>query len=188
LRDRLGVNLAWGGDSRILDNGTDIDPSMTPYEAGLGAYVHLDKGDFIGRDALQNASREPLLLGLKCEKTVPLVGLEVYDADEAVAQMTIGAWSPYLDCGIGYVRFREPGKWVGRELTLRNNEWKFSSLRDRRPTVLRCRKAHSARAGSQNSVGARSAHSLLVLRKSPIRICLPNPVPFMSRSSVSGSG
>jgi len=120
LRDRLGVNLAWGGDSRILDNGTDIDPSMTPYEAGLGAYVHLDKGDFIGRDALQNASREPLLLGLKCEKTVPLVGLEVYDADEAVAQMTIGAWSPYLDCGIGYVRFREPGKWVGRDLTLRD--------------------------------------------------------------------
>ncbi|MBL8078274.1 MAG: FAD-dependent oxidoreductase [Anaerolineales bacterium] len=31
---------------------TDLTPSETPYEAGLGFCVHLDKGDFIGRDAL----------------------------------------------------------------------------------------------------------------------------------------
>jgi glycine cleavage system aminomethyltransferase T len=111
-------------EAGILDNGTDIDPSMTPFEAGLGGFVHLDKGDFIGRDALQNASREPLLLGLKCEQTVPLVGLEVYDSSERVGGMTIGAWSPYLDCGIGYVRFRKPGHWVGRELSLRDKDGK----------------------------------------------------------------
>jgi aminomethyltransferase len=117
--DVMSIRRIEGG---ILDNGTDIDPSMTPFEAGLGAFVHLDKGDFIGRDALQNASREPLLMGLKCKKAVPLVGLEVYDSDEPVAQMTIGAWSPYLDCGIGYVRFRKPGEWVGRELILRDKD------------------------------------------------------------------
>jgi aminomethyltransferase len=117
--DSMGIRRIEGG---ILDNGTDLLPSMTPYEAGLGAFVQLDKGDFIGRDALQKASREPLLMGLKCEKTVPLVGLEVFDAGEPVAQLTIGAWSPYLDCGIGYVRFRNPGKWVGRELTLHDKD------------------------------------------------------------------
>jgi aminomethyltransferase len=117
--DVMGIRRIEGG---ILDNGTDIDPSMTPFEAGLGAFVHLDKGDFIGRDALQNAGREPLLMGLKCKKAVPLVGLEVYDSGEPVAQMTIGAWSPYLDCGIGYVRFRKPGEWVGRELILRDKD------------------------------------------------------------------
>ncbi|MFN8411323.1 MAG: FAD-dependent oxidoreductase [Anaerolineales bacterium] len=31
---------------------TDLTPSETPYEAGLGFCVHLDKGDFIGREAL----------------------------------------------------------------------------------------------------------------------------------------
>jgi glycine cleavage system aminomethyltransferase T len=117
--DVMSIRRIEGG---ILDNGTDIDPSMTPYEAGLGAFVHLDKKDFIGREALQRANREPLLLGLKCEKAVPLVGLEVYDADEAVARMTIGAWSPYLDCGIGYVRFREHRGWLGRELILRDED------------------------------------------------------------------
>ena len=37
--------------------GSDITPDDTPYEAGLGFAVKLDKGDFIGRDAL--AGREP---------------------------------------------------------------------------------------------------------------------------------
>ncbi len=32
--------------------GADISPEDTPYEAGLGFAVKLDKGDFVGRDAL----------------------------------------------------------------------------------------------------------------------------------------
>lgn len=44
-------------DSLRLEKGyryytTDVTPLETPYEAGLGFCVHLDKGDFIGRDAL----------------------------------------------------------------------------------------------------------------------------------------
>jgi 4-methylaminobutanoate oxidase (formaldehyde-forming) len=37
---------------------TDITPSETPYEAGLGFCVHLDKGDFIGREALVKQKAE----------------------------------------------------------------------------------------------------------------------------------
>ncbi len=36
----------------------DITPSETPYEAGLGFCVHLDKGDFIGREALLKQKAE----------------------------------------------------------------------------------------------------------------------------------
>ena len=39
--------------------GADITPDETPYEAGLGFAVKLDKGDFLGRDALV-AAQEPL--------------------------------------------------------------------------------------------------------------------------------
>jgi glycine cleavage system T protein len=44
-------------DSLRLEKGyryytTDVTPLETPYEAGLGFCVHLDKGDFIGREAL----------------------------------------------------------------------------------------------------------------------------------------
>jgi aminomethyltransferase len=36
----------------ILGNLTDITPDMTPFEAGLAPFVDMEKGDFIGRDAL----------------------------------------------------------------------------------------------------------------------------------------
>lgn len=44
-------------DSLRLEKGyryytADVTPLETPYEGGLGFCVHLDKGDFIGRDAL----------------------------------------------------------------------------------------------------------------------------------------
>jgi glycine cleavage system aminomethyltransferase T len=44
-------------DSLRLEKGyryytTDVTPLETPYEAGLGFCVHLDKGDFIGKEAL----------------------------------------------------------------------------------------------------------------------------------------
>ncbi len=50
-------------DSLRLEKGfryftTDLTPSETPYEAGLGFCVHLDKGDFIGRDALVKQKAE----------------------------------------------------------------------------------------------------------------------------------
>ncbi len=52
-------------DSLRLEKGyryytTDVTPLETPYEAGLGFCVHLDKGDFIGRDALVEARKNGL--------------------------------------------------------------------------------------------------------------------------------
>ena len=46
--------------------GADITPDETPYEAGLGFAVKLDKGDFLGRDALVAAQDEPLERKLAC--------------------------------------------------------------------------------------------------------------------------
>jgi 4-methylaminobutanoate oxidase (formaldehyde-forming) len=40
--------------------GAELSPDFTPWEAGLGFAVKLDKGDFIGREALSRASRDAL--------------------------------------------------------------------------------------------------------------------------------
>ncbi len=109
-------------EAGILDNGTDMDPSMTPYEAGLGAFVDLDKQGFVGREALLDADRRSLLFGLTCAGDVPFAGLELLDGDAVVGRMTAGAWSPFLDCGVGYVRFASPGDWLGETLSLRTRE------------------------------------------------------------------
>ncbi len=58
------------GGYRVLDSlrmekgyrymGTDLTAGDTPYEAGLGFCVALDKGSFVGRDALAAAAVQPL--------------------------------------------------------------------------------------------------------------------------------
>lgn len=108
-------------EAAILDNGTDMDMSMTPYQAGLGTFIDLNKEDFTGRAALLEADRRPLLFGLKCE-AVPDMDYEILDGQHVVGYVTGGAWSPYLQSGIGYVRFNEPGQWAGRTLSLKVEE------------------------------------------------------------------
>jgi aminomethyltransferase len=103
----------------ILGNTTDMDASMTPFEAGLGAFVDLEKGDFIGRDALVDADRRPLLFGLTCASATPSSGSEILDGEAVVGHITAGVPSPTLGLGIGYARFTGPDDWVGRRMGLR---------------------------------------------------------------------
>jgi aminomethyltransferase len=109
-------------EAAILDNGTDMDMTMTPFQAGLGTFVDLDKGDFVGRAALQSADRRTLLFGLKCAARLPDMSDQVLDGSRTVGRITAGAWSPYLGTGIGYVRFNEAGDWARRTLSLKNEE------------------------------------------------------------------
>lgn len=112
----LTVRRIEGG---ILGNLTDMDATMTPFEAGLARFVHMDKGDFIGRDALVGKDTRSCLFGLTCETATPSAGSAVVDGEHAVGWITAGVPSLTLGLGIGYVRFRTPGDWVGRTLGLR---------------------------------------------------------------------
>lgn len=72
------------GGYRVLDSlriekgyryfGTDLTPNDTPYEAGLGFCVALDKGDFVGRDVLALARDE----GMRQRMRTLAVGDEEY--------------------------------------------------------------------------------------------------------------
>lgn len=103
-------------EAGILDNITDFDHTMTPFAAGLGPFIHMDKPDFVGRAALENADRRVRLLGVTCAAGTPAFGGAVMENGQQVGHVTAAAWSPTLDCGIGYVRFDEPGDWVGKTL------------------------------------------------------------------------
>ena len=108
-------------EAGILDNGTDFDMSMTPFDAGLGAFVDLEKEGFIGRAALLEASRTKRLFGLKCADAIPGYRNEIADGEDVVGTVTAGAWSPYLEAGIGYARFNAPGSWTGRTLSVKTD-------------------------------------------------------------------
>ena len=103
----------------IFGNLTDIDTTMTPFEAGLDFFVNMEKDDFIGRDALMKKDRKCCLFGLTCKTETPVSGSLVIDGENIVGHITAGVPSPTLQLGIGYVRFYYPNDWPGRELLLK---------------------------------------------------------------------
>jgi aminomethyltransferase len=81
--------------------GNELGPGMTPFDAGLGRVVKLDKpGDFVGRAALAaraQAAPRRILAGLAGEsRRVPRRGYEVLWDGEACGTVTSGAPSPTL--------------------------------------------------------------------------------------------
>ena len=85
--------------------GNDLDESHTPLEAGLGWVVKLDKGDFIGRDALARQKEEGLrqkLVGFVLkEKGFPRHGYEIRHDGESVGTVTSGVLSHSTGKGVG---------------------------------------------------------------------------------------
>lgn len=102
-------------EAGILDNGTDMDPSVTPFAAGLGGFVDFSKDDFVGRSALATADRARRLFGIAGPAT-PVPGAALRRAGEDVGVVQAGAWSPSLGTGIGYALFHDSGEWTGEEV------------------------------------------------------------------------
>jgi glycine cleavage system aminomethyltransferase T len=106
--------LAAGGykaiDSLRLEKGyrvwgSDITPEDTPFEAGLGFAVKLDKGEFIGRDALLAAgepTRRLACLVLDDPRSVALGSEPVRVDGEIVGRVTSGGFGYTVDRSIAY--------------------------------------------------------------------------------------
>ena len=89
--------------------GNDIDDTTTPLEAGLGWIVRLkNKGDFIGRDILENQKQEGLarkLVGFEMvDRGLARHDYPVYLAegdDEPAGHCTSGTQAPTLGKALG---------------------------------------------------------------------------------------
>ncbi len=80
--------------------GHELSEEIDPFQAGLGWAVKMDKGDFIGRQALercrQDATRRQRV-GLELEgKRIAREGAAVLHQGRAVGQVTSGTFSPTL--------------------------------------------------------------------------------------------
>jgi aminomethyltransferase len=98
-RDSLRLEMAY----RLY--GNDMDETRTPLEAGLAWVVKLDKGDFVGREALRRQKEAGLsrkLVGFTLtEPGIPRHGYRVLHAGAAVGEVTSGTKSPTLQLPIG---------------------------------------------------------------------------------------
>ncbi|MDP9303537.1 MAG: FAD-dependent oxidoreductase [Actinomycetota bacterium] len=96
--------------------GSDISPEDTPFEAGLGFAVKLDKGDFIGRDALLTAdepTRRLACLVLDNPRSVALGSEPVRAGGEIVGRVTSGGYGYTVERSIAYAYLPAPSAAPG---------------------------------------------------------------------------
>ena len=102
--------------------GNDIDQTTHPLESGLGWVVKLDKGDFIGREALLKAKENGLtrkLVGFETDgRMFPRKNVRIYKDDREIGHVTSGTFSPSLEKGIGLGYVATEFARIGTEIDL----------------------------------------------------------------------
>ena len=96
----LGARDTLRLEAALALHGQDIDRHTTPLEAGLQWLVHKNKGDFMGKAALEAQRRHGLerkLVGLKMDdRRIARHGYRVFSDGEVVGEITSGSPSPTL--------------------------------------------------------------------------------------------
>ena len=112
--ESLDVLAAGGGafDSLRLEKGyrlwgNDIHTEYNPYEAGIGFTARMDKGDFIGREALEEIGIAGLKRKLCClildDRSAVVMGKEpILDGNNVLGYVTSANYGYSIGCGIVY--------------------------------------------------------------------------------------
>ena len=81
--------------------GHELTEAIDPLTAGLGWAVKLDKGDFIGRDALKAMTRTRTRVGLELDgKRAAREGCPILAGGEVVGAVTSGSYGPFVEKSI----------------------------------------------------------------------------------------
>ena len=141
LWDTLHVDGVTPGGYRAIDAlrlekgyrawASDLTSETTPYQAGLGFAVKPDKGDFLGRDALDPEPRQRLVCLTLADPRSLALGSEPVRSDtgEIVGRVTSGGYGYAIGASIAYAyvpaALAEPGRrlavdifgdWVDAEI------------------------------------------------------------------------
>lgn len=86
--------------------GHELDEHTTPIEAGVGFFVALDKGDFIGRDVLveqkaRGVAKRCVAFRMVDKSAPPRPHYAIFSDGQKVGEVVSGTQSPSLNIGIG---------------------------------------------------------------------------------------
>jgi len=119
----LGARDTLRLEKKMALYGNDISKDTNPLEATLGWITKLDKGDFIGRDALAKIKEDGITRKLvafeSLSKAVPRHGYEIVKDGEVVGEITSGNFSPMLEKGIGLGYVAKEHAAIGTEIDFR---------------------------------------------------------------------
>jgi len=116
----LGARDTLRLEMRYCLYGNDIDETTNPFEAGLGWITKLDKGDFIGKEALvrikQEGTKRKLVAFELKERGFPRKGYPIIKNEQEIGRVTSGTFSPSLNKGIGLGYVQTEFSEIGTEL------------------------------------------------------------------------
>jgi aminomethyltransferase len=137
-------------------NGSDLSPDLTPLEAGLSAFVKLDKGEFIGRTALaaqrdSGVARRLVALVLEGKTPPPRPHYPVYSEDLLVGETCSGSLSPTLGVGIAMAYLPSALSAPGTRVELEIRGRRFPALVAKRPLYRRPNAANGPASSPQQT-------------------------------------
>jgi len=116
----LGARNTLRLESAMPLYGHEIDATITPWEAGLDWIVKLEKGEFLGREALQKQKQQGIarkLIGFEVKgRGIARDGYEVLTGGAGTGWVTSGGPAPALNKNIGMcylpLHLAEPGNAI----------------------------------------------------------------------------
>jgi len=116
----LGARDTLRFEARLPLYGQEITDEISPLEAGLGFFVKLDKGDFIGRDALakqKEAGVARKLVGFEMiERGIPRTHYEIQVDGVRIGETTTGTMGPTVKKNIGLGLIDVQYATIGQEI------------------------------------------------------------------------
>ncbi len=118
----LGARDTLRLEAKLMLYGNDINDTTTVLEADLNWIVKFNKGDFLGKEALERQLAEGIrrkLTGFELlDRGIPRPHYPVYAGGEVVGRVTSGTFSPFLKKSIGLAYLPMELTAVGAEIEI----------------------------------------------------------------------
>jgi aminomethyltransferase len=118
----LGARDTLRLEARYLLYGQDMDETTNPFEVGLGWITKLDKGEFIGRDALTRLKATGVqrrMIGfIMQERGIPRAHYQVMQDEQSIGEVTSGTMSPTLGQAIGTALVQSTSGKIGSTIAV----------------------------------------------------------------------
>ena len=105
-------------EAGIFDSGGDFNISTSPHEMGLEKFVDFKKINFLGKKALRRVNKDKTIIGIISGPVVPSNGDTVFHEESEIGRITTGAYSPFFNSGIGYLKLNKKIPLADKKITL----------------------------------------------------------------------
>jgi aminomethyltransferase len=121
--------------------GHELNDHTSPLEAGLGWSVKLDKGEFLGLEALMKQKQDGLVKQCVClraeGKALPREGYAVYANDKQIGSVTSGSQGIFVGYPIAFASVASEYAQIGRQLSIEIRDHKVPATVVTRPFYKR---------------------------------------------------